>query len=106
MAACFYSSRRRAPPERQTILRLATQHQLPTRGFAAEGGVMSHGSNLFDVVRRAPFYVDRVLRGAKVSELPIEYPTKFELVINLKTAKAIGLTIPPNLLALADEVIE
>jgi putative tryptophan/tyrosine transport system substrate-binding protein len=96
--------------ERQTILRLATQHQLPTisetRGFAAEGGVMSYGSNPFDVVRRAPFYVDRILRGAKVSELPIEYPTKFELAINLKTAKAIGLTIPPTLLALADQVIE
>jgi putative tryptophan/tyrosine transport system substrate-binding protein len=96
--------------DRQTILRLATQHQLPTisetRGFAAEGGLMSYGSNLFDVVGRAPFYVDRILRGAKVSELPVEYPTKFELIINLKSAKAIGITIPESLLARADKVIE
>ena len=95
---------------RETILRLATQHRLPTisedRAFTVEGGLMSYGSNLLDSIRRAPYYVDRILRGAKVSELPVEYPTKFELIINLKAAKAIGLTIPRILLLKADQVIE
>ena len=67
---------------------------------------MSYGSNLLAQVQRATSYVDRILRGARVNELPVEYPTKFALIINLKTAKTLGLTIPPNLLALADEVIE
>jgi putative ABC transport system substrate-binding protein len=95
---------------REMILRLATQHQLPAisenRSFAVEGGLMSYGSNLLDLVRRAPSYVDRILRGARVNELPVEYPTKFEFIINLKTAKAIGLTIPRILVLRADEVIE
>jgi putative tryptophan/tyrosine transport system substrate-binding protein len=95
---------------RETILRLATQHRLPTisedRAFTVEGGLMSYGSNLLDSVRRAPYYVDRILRGAKVSELPVEYPTKFELIINLKAAKAIGLTFPRITLLKADQVIE
>jgi putative ABC transport system substrate-binding protein len=98
------------PAVRETILRLATQHRLPTisenRAFAAAGGLMSYGSSPFDLVRRATSYVDRILRGARVNELPIEYPTKFELIINLKTAKMLGLTIPRILIVQADEVIE
>jgi putative ABC transport system substrate-binding protein len=95
---------------RETILRLAAQHRLPTiyanRDLAAEGGLMAYGSAPTDRFRRAASFVDRILRGAKVSELPVEYPTKFELVINLKTAKAIGLTIPESFLLRADELIE
>jgi putative ABC transport system substrate-binding protein len=67
---------------------------------------MAHGPDILDLVRRASSYVDRILRGAKPSELPVQYPTKFELVVNLKTAKAIGVTIPETFLARADQVIE
>jgi putative tryptophan/tyrosine transport system substrate-binding protein len=74
--------------------------------FAREGGLLSYGPDQVDTFRRTATYVDRILRGAKPGELPVQFPTKFELVINLKTAKALGLTIPPNLLAIADEVIE
>jgi putative ABC transport system substrate-binding protein len=95
---------------RETIRRLAAQHRLPSiyhaREYAAEGGLMAYGSVLTDRYRRAASFVDRILRGAKVSELPVEYPTKFELVINLKTAKALGLTIPESFLLRADELIE
>jgi putative ABC transport system substrate-binding protein len=95
---------------RETIFQLAVQHRLPAIYFAArfsrEGGLMSYGPNTVEPYRRAAVYVDRILRGAKVSELPVQFPTKFELVINLKTAKAIGLSMPPMLLARADEVIE
>jgi putative ABC transport system substrate-binding protein len=98
------------PDNRKTIIQLALQHRMPTifqdRQFIIEGGLLSYGTNPGDLWRRAPYYVDRILRGAKVSELPIEYPTKFEMAINLKTAKAIGLTIPESFLLRADEVIE
>ena len=95
---------------RKAIIALAAQYRLPAvytlRYFAASGGLMSYGPDLTDLFRRAAAYVDRILRGAKPSDLPVQAPTKFELVINLKTAKALGVTIPPSLLATADEVIE
>ena len=95
---------------RDSIFQLARQHRLPaiypTQADAAAGGMMAYATDLRDQYRRAASYVDRLLRGAKVSELPVQFPTKFELVINLKTAKAIGLDLPPNLLAIADKVIE
>jgi putative ABC transport system substrate-binding protein len=92
------------------VLRLAGRHRLPTMYGAgklvAPGLLMSNGPDTAELVHSAASYVDRILRGAKPSDLPIQYPTNFPLVINLKTAKAIGLDIPPTLLALADEVIE
>jgi putative ABC transport system substrate-binding protein len=78
----------------------------PVPDFARDGGLLSYGSDQVDLFRRAAAYVDRILRGAKPGDLPVQFPTKIELVVNLKTAKALGLTIPPNLLAVADEVIE
>ena len=95
---------------REAILRLAVQHRLPsmhiTRGFVAEGGLLSYGSNQRERWHRTASFVDRIFRGAKVSDLPVEFPTKFDLVVNLKTAKALGLTIPESFLVRADEVIE
>ncbi|HEX6211995.1 MAG TPA: ABC transporter substrate-binding protein [Methylomirabilota bacterium] len=97
-------------PHRARILSLAAQHRLPAasqyRSFAEAGGLLSYGADLPDLFRRAAFHVDKILRGAQPADLPVEQPTKFELVINLKTAKALGLTIPPSLLLAADRVIE
>ena len=95
---------------RSLIIGLAERYRLPAmyqfRQFAAEGGLMSYGPDTADIFRRAATYVDRILKGANPAELPIQQPTKFQLVLNLKTAKALGLTVQPSLLARADEVIE
>ena len=94
---------------RKQIVDLAIKHRLPSINEVNEnveaGGLMSYSANTANSYRRAAFYVDRILKGAKPSDLPVEQPTKFELVINLKTAKQLGLTIPPNVLARADRVI-
>jgi putative ABC transport system substrate-binding protein len=96
--------------ERQRLGELAIAHRLPTmfqiRDYAEAGGLMSYGADLADLYRRAAIPVDKILKGAKPGDIPIEQPTKFELIINLRTAKALGLTIPPSLLQRADQVIE
>ena len=95
---------------RDKIVQLAARHRLPAvypfRFFALSGGLVSDGVDTADLFRRAASYVDRILKGAKVGELPVQAPTKFELVVNLRTAKSLGLEVPPMLLARADEVIE
>ena len=95
---------------RDLIVAFAAQHKLPAvywqRNFVTAGGLISYGSDYLDHCRRAASYVDRILRGEKPADLPVQVPTKYELVINLKSAKALGLTIPETLLATADEVIQ
>jgi putative ABC transport system substrate-binding protein len=96
--------------DREAVIAAVARHRIPAlyayRFFATSGGFISYGIDLSDLYKRTADYVDRILNGAKPADLPVQNPTKFEMVINLKTAKALGLTIPPNLLALADEVIE
>lgn len=95
---------------RKLIISLAAERRVPAvygfRSFAKDGGLVSYGVDLIDLYRRGATYVDRILRGAKPSDLPVQAPTGFELVINLKTANTLGLTVPPAMLATADEVIE
>jgi putative tryptophan/tyrosine transport system substrate-binding protein len=104
LASSFFNS------HRDTIVKLAATSRLAAiyeqRDFTEAGGLMSYGPKLTEMYRRAATYVDKILKGAKPADLPVEQPTKFELVINLKTAKALGLTIPPSLLGRADEVIQ
>ncbi len=105
-----------APPEpflaahHKLVVELAAQYHLPAiyglRDFVADGGMMSYAPDQTDIFRRSAYYIDRILKGADPGELPVQAPTKFEMVINLKTAKALGLAIPTSLLATADEVIE
>ena len=96
--------------ERRQIAQLALKNRLPTsfafREYVEAGGLMAYGANFVDMSRLAAVYVDKILKGAKPADLPVEQPTKFELVINLKTAKALGLTIPPTLLLRADQIIQ
>ena len=95
---------------RELIVALAASHRLPAvypwRHYATGGGLLSYGPDRVDISRRAASYVDRILRGAKPGDLPVQFPTKFEMVVNLKTAKALGLTVPQSILLRADEVIE
>jgi putative tryptophan/tyrosine transport system substrate-binding protein len=95
---------------RQTIIALAVRYRLPAMYyfplFSKEGGLISYGPDEVDMFRRTAGYVDRILKGAKAGDLPVQQPTNFRLVINLKTARSLGLDVPPTLLARADEVIE
>ena len=96
--------------ERARIIALAARHRLPAiyeaRAYAVDGGLLSYGRDVSEQFRLAAGYVDKILKGAKPADLPIQQPTRFQLVVNLKTAKTLGLTIPPAILDLADEVIE
>jgi putative ABC transport system substrate-binding protein len=99
-----------AAVHRNLIITLAARHKLPAvyfdRNFVSGGGLISYGPDLYDMYRRAAGYVDRILKGEKPADLPVQASTKYELVVNLKTAKALGIVIPPSLLSRADEVIE
>ena len=99
-----------ANSQRTQIVELAVKSRLPamyiSREYVEAGGLMSYGVNFTDLDRRAATYVDKILKGTKPADLPVEQPTKFEFIINLKAAKQIGLTIPPNVLARADKVIK
>jgi putative tryptophan/tyrosine transport system substrate-binding protein len=96
--------------QRKHLAELALRHRLPTvsgeTGFAEAGGLLNYGPSLFDNFRRAATYIDKIVKGAKAADLPIEQPTKFELVVNVRTAKQLGLVLPPSLLLRADKVIE
>jgi putative ABC transport system substrate-binding protein len=95
---------------RELIITLAARYKLPSvyfqRAFVIDGGLISYGADPVDQYRRAAGYLDRILKGEKPSDLPVQAPTRYDLVINLKTAKALGLAVPPTLLARADEIIE
>ena len=95
---------------RAAIILAAARNNVPAvyglSSYARDGGLLSYGPDLVDIWRRAAAYVDRILRGAKPAELPVQFPTKFEMVVNLKTAKALGLAVPQSILLRADEVIE
>jgi putative ABC transport system substrate-binding protein len=99
-----------ANAQRDLIAAMVARHRLPAvyaaRYFVTAGGLISYGPDVVDQFRRAAGYVDRILKGEKAGDLPVQAPTKFELVINLRTAKSLGLDVPPTLLATADEVIE
>jgi putative ABC transport system substrate-binding protein len=99
-----------SPQVRARIAEFAIRHRLPSIGawreFAEAGGLMAYGITIQDVFRRAVGYVDKIFRGAKPADLPVQEPSKFEFILNLRTAKALGLTIPPSVLARADEVIQ
>ena len=95
---------------RAPIISAAARHNVPavyySSDFARDGGLLSYGPDPVDIIRRAASYVDRILRGAKPGDLPVQFPTKYEMIVNLKTAKALGLTVPQSILLRADEVIE
>jgi putative ABC transport system substrate-binding protein len=95
---------------RASIVSAAARNNVPAvyslSTFATDGGLLSYGADRVDLFRRATSYVDRILHGAKPAELPVQFPTKFEMILNLKTAKALGLTVPQSILLRADEVIE
>ena len=101
---------RRFGAERKRIVELAGKYRLPAiypdKGYVDEGGLMSYGADSIDLYRRAAVYVDKILKGAKPADLPVQQATKFEFVINFKAAKQIGLTIPPDVLARANQVIK
>jgi len=110
VGAIITNTGRRFFAERKRIVELATKHRLPTiypqKEFVDEGGLMSYGSDFDDQYRRAAVYVDKILKGAKPADLPVQQATKFEFIINLKAAKQIGLTIPVRVLERADKVIK
>ena len=91
---------------RDVIIAAATRHRLPLMGYARAGGLIDYSFDPVDALPQAASYVDRILRGASPADLPVQQPTKYSLIINLNTAKALGLTVPPSMLDLADEVVE